>query len=149
MNGWIKKFADGQTEVGTDRDVRRKRASWSRGRLSGMVGVSLQHEGTTVIIEGTGDFWQSDDLEVNFFEPTPSYITRRLQKKLTEDDRWLLITSAPGGKYYKYEVLSLPPVELVGRQMFPVKQGVAGKWLTLEIDARTKSVIFDYKDDRI
>ena len=36
MNGWIKKFADGTEEVGTEQDIGRKLAHWSRCQLDNL-----------------------------------------------------------------------------------------------------------------
>ena len=81
MRAWIKYFADGSKEVGNDIDIELKRASWSRGRLTDMVSAEVLYDNKRLAILIPGKFWQSDDYEVSVFEPHPSLVVRRLQRK--------------------------------------------------------------------
>lgn len=85
-NGWVKYFADGKKEFGYDQLVREKKASWSKGRLDNMTAVELHHNGTTIAIEGTGQFWQSDTLETSLFSLNTQFVKRTLSKKIHERD---------------------------------------------------------------
>lgn len=80
MNGWIKYFAFGRPEYGTDKDVINKSASWSRGRLSEMIAAELWHNDLRVVrIVGPGEYHQSDDFSVSLHYSKPDRIIRRLQ----------------------------------------------------------------------
>jgi len=85
-DGWIKHFADGSRELGYDHLVGDKQASWSRGRLEGMTAVEVHHNGTTVMIEGTGEFWQWDTLEADLLSSNTKIIGRTISKKIHEKD---------------------------------------------------------------
>ena len=86
-NGWVKYFLDGTTERGDDEAVGQKLASWSKGRLSGMEGVSICYNGVIAAIFGEGEFWQSDDWSVPLFISEGELFARRISKKITEDDK--------------------------------------------------------------
>ena len=146
MNGWVKKFTDGNTEVGSDYDVKNKKASWSRGRLSHITSVELHHNDSLIIIEGTGEFWQSDDLEARMMvNHSYNLVTRRIQKRIETTDNWLLIDSI--GRYRHYRFLS----HIIGvtggyrRRL----DGLSGKWFTVEMDVAASTITFDFKEGRI
>ena len=148
MNGWIKYFADGSMEVGRDEDIVSRHASWTRGRLENMFAVELHHEGHTIVIEGTGQFWQSDDLEAHVgFNHEYNIVTRRIQKKIEGTDHWLL--SDVYDKYQRYKICSY---ESIGDNGFSHRRqldNLQGKWFTVELDLKTGHVIFDFKENRI
>lgn len=60
MSYWIKLFSDGTQEKGTDTNIARGKASWSKGRLASMIGVVLKFAGPRVMITGPGPYWQKD-----------------------------------------------------------------------------------------
>lgn len=91
MNGWTKYFIDGTTEVGSDEDVRDKKASWRSGRLSDMNACKLVHSDANIVLKGTGEFWQSDDMEVGFLESIPTYVVRRIEKLIEDKDKAVMI----------------------------------------------------------
>lgn len=147
MNGWIKLFADGTDEIGSDEYISKKLASWSKGRLEDMTGVELHHNGTVVILEGTGSFWQSDDLIARMSQNGRSQlITRRIQKQIQDDDMWLLTDHCPN--FYRYSVASYRNIQhpFSGKMRILAQRG---KWLTLELDVVTNNVIFSFQDRRI
>lgn len=146
MNGWIKRFADGQVEKGSDYDVQNKKASWSRGRLSHIVSTELHHNGHVIIIDGTGEFWQSDDLEA-FVGINHDYrlVTRRIQKKIEVADNWLLIDSVGKYKHFRLVSASMDMAVEYRRRL----DGLVGKWFTAEIDVATGRTTFDFKEERI
>lgn len=134
FDGWTKHFLDDTTECGTNQDVARKLASWSKGRLYGMWGACIKEGKQHLHINGLGDFWQSDDYEVQLAEKWPSMVVRRLQKKLSTGD--IFVDIKRFGEYGleayvgKAEDLKNPPRG--ERNMLADKD--IGKWLTLEMD---------------
>lgn len=149
MNGWIKRFTDGTYEAGIDKDVEQKRASWSRGRLTEMTSVELYHDKHLLIIEGTGEFWQSDDYEIDLLESTPKLVKRRIQKKIKETDRFLMMSDKMPGYHY-FSVQSSSMIRPTGTSCtVPIKEGTTGQWLTVEVDLLKSKVIFNFKESRI
>jgi hypothetical protein len=129
MHGWVKYFADGTKEVGTDEDVHMKRASWSRGRLTSMVGAEVIHGNVRMAILSPGRFWQSDDYDVDLFESTPSLVIRRLQRQIQRGDilyaranKETLVFSTEGS-------LVAPDTHI-------------GKWLTLEYNVSEQQLSY-------
>ncbi len=134
--GWVKHFADGTKEFGSDQAVRMKRASWSQGRLTGMIGAEVIHGNKRIAIFTPGEFWQSDDYDVRIFESTPSLAIRRLQYKIQPEDslraEWLenSLVLRPG----------------IGFYALPEK---VGKWMTLELNIETGEIDFSIQENRI
>lgn len=87
-NGWVKYFADGTKEEGYDYLVQAKKASWSKGRLDGIIAVSLTHDGTTVMVRATGTWWQEDVFEAVVGENGGKIVERRLFKDIVENDKF-------------------------------------------------------------
>lgn len=147
QNGWVKKFADGSLEVGSDNDVRLKKASWTRGRLENMTGVELSYNGYLIILEGTGDFWQSDDMEAIFMGGVGSKVVkRRIQKKINEWDRYLFISQTNSHAYFSVE--SSPRHEEFGVTK-KLDNAYRNAWLTIELDTGTRNVIYNFSEHKI
>jgi len=148
MNGWIKLFADGTKEIGSDELVQKGLASWSKGRLVNMVGVELHHDDRIVILEGTGKFWQSDDYMARMSQNgTSDLVTRRIQKLIYDDDAWMLIDHV--NQFSRYKIVNRITHGING---FISKRKILsqmGKWLTIEMDVKTGRTIFRFSDRRI
>lgn len=136
MNGWVKHFADGTKEIGTDRDVQMKKASWSHGRLTGMTAAEIIHENKKLSIMLPGDYWQSDDYDVSIFTSKPELIVRRLQFQIFEGLAW---------SFWENEN------ELgIRRGAYTLSYGsIVGKWITLELDVRTGKMTRSIQENRI
>lgn len=146
MNGWIKKFADGSIETGSDDLVKRKLASWSKGRLDHLVEVELHQNGFEVTLEGTGEFWQSDDYDCDVGGLTSSLVMRRIQKKINKHDRFLGISGY--GPYKNFRLFSYkinPREENIRR----ISEAMVGKWFTIEVNPQGQGAIFTFKENRI
>lgn len=90
-SGWKKYFADGSSEAGSDIDVANKTASWSRGKLKHMLGVRIFHNKECVIlITGYGEYHQSDEFEASIYQSQPSRVVRRIQKRITQQDKYIV-----------------------------------------------------------
>ena len=142
MNGWVKHFRDGTKYYGYDQDVSIKKASWTNSRHEGLVGVTLWHSDFMLAIDGLGEYWQSDQFTVDFAEPTPTLISRRIQKK-TEGDfayivkssssRFCVETIKPGTTVHNPAALLLP------------QPG----WLTLELNVKEASIRHFFSDTKL
>jgi hypothetical protein len=136
MNGWIKHFADGSKEVGTDQAVYAKKASWSKGRLADMIGAEVVHGNKRIAILVPGEFWQSDDYDVSFLQSTPSLVKRRLQYKIQKSlglkvewqDDSVVVLLCPG---------------------FYATEEQVGQWVTIELDIKTGKFDFTVQENRI
>jgi hypothetical protein len=146
MNGWIKKFADGTQEIGSDYDIRNKKASWRRGRLGDLVSVELHHNGTVIILDGIGEYWQSDDLEAHVLvNHDPNVVTRRIQKKIMDLDFWMKHISADNKHLYQFRTVPHGNGFAHKRRIFDK----VGKWFTVELDVATNNVRFYFSEDKI
>lgn len=147
MNGWIKRFFHGTIEIGKDEDVRHKKASWSKGRLQGIKSVELHHKGIQLTIEGAGEYWQSDDYEVDFGMNIPILIARRIQKKVQPEDRFVCIFSDDRSLYVRF--LSANRLNGSRKPIFPIDSNNIGKWITLEYNLETGNKSLSYEEKRI
>lgn len=138
MYGWIKLFADGTKEIGTDTDVRAKKATWQGGRLHDMIGVEMYHGTKYLAILVPGTFWQSEDYEVSFLDSTPQLIVRRIQKQIEPRDTFFIT--------HNKDKIILGPEN--GRPI-PVDENDVGKWITLELDVSSKIVTCSVKETMI
>ena len=83
MSYWIKQFADGSMEQGTDEDVMRGRASWTKGRLKDMSCAILHFCGTIIKVAGS-HIWQKDQFVSGIGPYPPTRIARSLGVQITE-----------------------------------------------------------------
>lgn len=136
MHGWVKHFVDGTKEVGTDYDVRMKKASWSRGRLTKMVGAEILHGEKRLVIQLPGTYWQSDDYDVSIFSSQPELVTRRLQFQIFEGCAW---------SFWECEN------EFgIRRGFYSMSYGpMVGRWITLELDVKTGKMTRSIQENRI
>lgn len=151
MNGWVKYFLDSTVEIGTDNDVRLKKASWSRGRLSDMTGAKILFNNKGFLLQGIGSYWQSDDLDAKIFDKTSSLAVRRLQKQIDKDDMWIYVTMTDTGKKFtvqnaRQDPYSLPPANA---QTYAVTKDLVGKWLTLEYHIESNETRMYFSDTQI
>ena len=137
-NGWLKIFLDGSMENGSDYKVKNKLASWSKGRLDNLVNVLLTHDNFAITISGFGNYWQSDDLEVETGNnySSPKYVMRRIQKQINESDNCIYMRKTNN-------VLAL----IISKQLVNkddvvlhsvIDETMIGKWITLEFDTIKK-----------
>ena len=128
QNGWVKIFADGTREVGADHAVKQGMASWTKGRQAGIVAVELWHEGVMIRISGPGQYWQSDEYEVNG-RGEHTLIRRRIQKRIDFVDEFYSVNR--GGSV----LIASTAIHHASDGDFCRGKHV-GKWVTLEIDVK-------------
>ena len=86
-------------------DVRNKKASWTKGRLDHITSLELHHDGHVIILEGVGEFWQSDDLEATVgVNHDYRLVTRRIQKKIEYRDSWLVTSLVGFIKHFNFTI---------------------------------------------
>lgn len=145
MNGWVKLFADGTREIGNDIDVKNKKASWRGGRLNNMSGAYVEHNGFCMGILVPGEFWQSEDYEVDFFESVPRLITRRIQKKIRLGDRFYITNNI--GQFFLVPEYHLPACH--SEIELQINDNDIGKWITLEMNIPTMKMQYTIEETKI
>lgn len=151
MNGWIKYFAFGEPEYGQDKDILRKKASWSKGRLENMIGAEVYHNNFRVIkISGPGQYHQSDDFEISMLKSIPVHKVRRLQKKIKEQDVFIV------GDITENKTISLftaPEDIIFSDKNYSIFCGLPknafNEWLTVEYDIKHNEVSMFLSKDKI
>ena len=137
MYGWIKLFADGTEEIGTDEDVHKKQASWSQGRLEDMIGAEIIHGNKRIAIHAPGTFWQSDDYEVTVHQNgEPELKVRRLQKQININDNLSV-------KQFENSFL------IASQEAYLMMHNLVGKWLTLEMNVETGQLSYNIQETMI
>lgn len=142
MYGWVKTFADGSKEIGTDRDVQRRKASWSRGRLTHMIGAEVHHGNKVLSIHGPGEYWQSDDYDISTTSMRPVLAVRRLSYQLTCGDVLYF------GEGENHLVVGIETARKAPNRLFTVDEEMAGKWLTLEYDVHRDEISWKIREER-
>ena len=153
-NGWTKHLATGGKIIGLDYEVMAKKVSWSKTTLSNLVSCQFQFDHCFIEINGVGEFWQSDDLEVirsDGITVDPFYMVRRLQKKIiggSLGDRWLVIRQDTPHNLKLTFMSGAPMYTMENMKVISVRD-LDGKWLTAEIDAQKLTTRYYFSERRI
>jgi len=134
MGKWTKYFIDGTVYEGSDEAIRLQKASWRRSRNEGIIKVELENKPYRISIEGPGEYWQSDTYDIEMLDSdTPKMVRRRIQRRLTESDKFLEVVTAPA--QYGIKVFSVfpeqPTERIIALPGYRTKEEV---WLTVEVD---------------
>jgi hypothetical protein len=132
MNGWVKHFADGSKEEGFDHLVKARKASWSKGRLTDIVKVTMVHGYMEMSLTGTGEFWQSDTFEARVLVNEGQIVERTLYKRLHSQDRFIMWkrgiqTEMP------LEINIQPDLNTLGMSFRGTFHDEIGKWLIMRM----------------
>ena len=130
MNGWMKFYSDGTHYSGEDSLVHTGKASWRKSSLRNIIRVFVAHNGFTLIINGPGEYWQSDTCR-SIYPGGTQLLTRRIQRQIESTDKFFQVNQ----NYGKLEV-SFNCQELVGK-LCPIAPEQIGQWLTLEYNVAT------------
>lgn len=120
-------------------------ASWSRTKLTGMIGVELVFNDQLAAIYGNGQYWQSDTFAIDVVadgSPKPVLLTRRVQ----------ILMDAPAIAYcYCSEFATRIDFRLIDDKfdMFIDCEPYIGQWLTIEIDRYLKWPTVKIKKERM
>lgn len=142
MNYWVKKFISDK-EIGTDKDIKLKKASWSNGRLDNMVGAELHHNSQHLYISGIGNYWQSDTYEVLMYNSTPKLVSRRIEKQITNQDLYFKYIIGPN----KLEMTFNTVLNIAGK-LVKIESDWINKWLVAEMDVNTHHLKYYISDKR-
>jgi len=148
MGHWTKYFIDQKTERGTDQDIQRGLASWSRGRLYGIRAVELEGSNYQLGIYGTGDYWQSDTYNVSMAEGVSVLTHRRIEKQIEPGDLFFahcILTEKKHQIWFSNQ-LGHPNCK---KQIQVLPSSYIGKWLILELDVGNQSTRRYFSQERI
>lgn len=148
MAGWIKYFKDGTKETGDDSLVEQGKASWRKGRLEGLSGALLYDGEVRLLIEGSGEFWQSDEYEVSFFSSKPRRTKRRIQMQITPRDQMMHTSLLKTGGSVIFSPLC-EKYHHVAEDKKRLPPDYIGKWFTIELDITSGGITTSFKDHKI
>lgn len=141
MNGWIKYFIDGTKEIGSDRRVNSKKASWSRGRLEDVIQADLKYGRNTISIRGLGKYHQADTYVLYAQSGRQELVMRHLQRQIKKDDHFLCLIPQPDSLTIQvYSDFPLKETDKTKIQELSLQD--VGKWLTLTLDLSEKETRF-------
>lgn len=150
--GWTKYFKDGNIEVGSDRLVRARAASWRHGRLKGLVAAGLRHGPLRVTLSADeGNWWQSDTMVSKFRgygkAGETSYLVRRLEYQISEKDIGKFVSRIINGNLVVVKVSGELPLTMAGEAVKLASSHV-GKWLYVSLDVQSNMVTISFHDER-
>ena len=134
MGKWTKIFADGTELVGTDVDVKRRKVSWRNSESKGIVRVTLDHQKLKLIIDGLGEYWQSDTYESEFPSGKTTLVKRRIMKKIGPTDTIVCIRKTSTSVALHFESFQPRP----GEKTVIVNEALVGQWVVAEMDLLQK-----------
>jgi len=153
MQGWIKHFIDGESEVGSDSLVRRHQASWTHGRHDGLCAVDLHFKEKIFTLScGVGEYWQSDTMIACMMKGASvpgQMVTRRISRKITAEDI--------GKKIYKTSRDDCIKITFDRESdnstiINTIKTTHVNQWLVLEVSIREENklhIVVTVKKERI
>lgn len=151
MNGWIKYFRDGSVEYGRDVDVDKGVASWSNGRLTGLESVTSTLGDKHLCISGAGEYWQSDDFEVEILDETtePEMVVRRIQKLIKPGD--LKIGLYQSENSFMIKVFTHVDVDAseYSDKSFEILPRNIDQWIVLEYDISSDGFKYYFSQERL
>lgn len=149
MNGWTKYYSNDTNLVGTDLDVEAGSISWSMTPLKTMVACSLEHDDFHLKINGSGNYWHSDDYVVEVAPESggePLRIARRIQKQIRSSDLFAKVIAHISGKNFEIITYEALPEDISG---IVELSELTDKWLTLELDLLDSVVRFKILDQQV
>ena len=150
MGYWVKTFVDGTNEYGSDTDVLSGIASWSRGKLYNIHKVSLTEGSKSIIICGSGDYWQSDDYESVFPYSASTRIRRRIERKIKESDKFFTSIIYSHTDLLKSTLkISFNKKDQPYEEEHIITKDMHNKWLITEIDIKKKSIYYYINSTKI
>lgn len=137
MNGaWVKFFSDGTHETGSDKDIACGRASWSKGRLDGIIEVSIEEGQTSCKLRVEDTEWFQFDRLAAPMAPgvhKPCRTHRVIQAKIKDHHVGHIIASEQNSQKLECWIAN-------GGILIHVRKRITeedvGKWLTAIIPSR-------------
>ena len=139
MGAWIKFFADGSKETGTDAAIQDGSASWSRGKLDDIKSVSISDGLNFCTMEVPDTEWHQFDrmmASIAYGVNRPRRVWRAVQALVKPEHVGLSLYCKMNGAYASY-VLIRESVADENRDDFVerITDARVGKWLTAVVSA--------------
>jgi hypothetical protein len=140
MGAWVKLFVDGSKEHGSDQEIAKGNASWSRGRLDGIREVRLFGKTQVCSLSVPNTLWhQFDRFIVVVSEGTPQPIkTHQVAQAEIKDIHvgLSLVGSNNGGCYFWTMVQDIRQSNKNSFLCKLIEEEDVGKWLTVVLPSR-------------
>ena len=154
-NGWTKYFLDETSLEGLDKDIASGKCSWSKSLLNNIIKCSLRYSGHEIILSGIGNYWQSDDFEINIGTNESIILKRRLEKQITDSDHAIVFSQLTPKKHL-LEVVNLTNLLVLQNQIGSsikkielIEKENINKWLILDLNTKTSNVSYRFSAERI
>lgn len=136
MSMWVKHFIDGTKEIGTDSDIQKKEASWSRGRLENISYVEISNKIVLASLSVPNTEWHHFDhfiVGVDLGKPSSQRVLRVIQAKIKDEHVGNLILPKWYGSYY----FSVTIEKLnINKECIPITKDMRDKWITIVFPER-------------
>lgn len=141
---WIKHFQNGPLVSNLD-----EQSSWRNSRLEGMVGTTCFYKKHEIIeIIGHGNYWQSEDYEVEFGKSVPTLITLRLQKQINPQDKFFSSNRSKNSQQY-FDVVVFLSDAYRSVHIYPIDTKNINQWYTIEYDIQSQKFKHYFANDKI
>ena len=130
MGAWIKLFDDGSRELGTDHQIECGLASWSRGRLDGILEVQLANRGILASLSVPKTNWHQFDhfiAQVQVGKVVPERLFRVVQAELKAEHKGMFLLREWNGTFIYW--ISVEPS--TKKDSVEITEEMIGKWITL------------------
>ena len=136
MGMWQKLFSDGSSELGTDFQIQRGEASWSKGNLKDIESVQLSSNHIIACLTVPYTSWhQFDRFEVKINEGVPSSkrVYRVIQAEVKPHHVGKYLVQRDRGKQIFWVFVDLLPLP---KESIKINPSMIGKWITVVVPER-------------
>ena len=140
IGSWQKIFVDGSTEDGHDKKIARGEASWSKGRLDGIVEVNLSEGIVFCVLTVPNTKWhQFDRYVIPACEGThtPTRIYRAVQAEVQEHHVGMFVVCQHANGRFFWAIVAhskAPETDYCFNK--PITEAQVGKWVTVVLPQR-------------
>ncbi len=139
MGAWLKLFTDGTKERGSDGDITKRQASWSKGRLKDIQEVRLFNRSRACSLMVPETSWhQFDRFSVIVSEGTqqPTITHRVVQAEIKPEHVGLFLISSNSGQHFSWTVVRELKDADTNHFCKLLTEKHVGKWLTVVLPER-------------
>lgn len=139
MGAWTKYFIDGTIEIGSDYNISRGLASWSKGRLDNIKMVDIYENDNAAGLSISDTNWHQLDRFVAAVQPGPVFGTRTHRVVQAEIKHCHVGCTITHWRINKYNMVKVGKTigSLVDDYSIPnvIPKSAIGKWLTVVVSA--------------
>jgi hypothetical protein len=142
MGAWVKVFKDFTTEGGSDLEISKGRASWSKGRLKNIIRVFISEKLSSATLELPDTQWHQFD-RMACIEGQTIRLFRVIQAKILEHHKgsYLCYANDKNSKktYFSWCYLSDEPKS---QNSLLIESSHIGKWISIQVSSNDSPVFF-------